>query len=61
MTVPNISIGLQARLSFSTRLPCKAMLSFGDTSLLGFLIYRCLLSGFDTYLLTSDQLLRTIF
>ena len=54
MTVPNISIGLQARLS-STRLPCKAMLSFGDTSLLGFLIYRCLLSGFDTYLLTSDQ------
>ena len=49
MAIPNIAIGLQARLS-SARLPCKAMLSFGETSVLGFLIHRSLLSGFDTYL-----------
>ena len=50
----NIVVGIQARLS-SSRLPCKAMLSIGGTSLLGLLIRRSLACGFDTYLLTSDQ------
>ena len=55
MTNPRVVVGIQARLS-SSRLPCKAMLSMGTTSLLGFLIRRSLCSGYDTYLLTSDQI-----
>lgn len=54
MICSNISVGIQARLS-SSRLPCKAMLSIGKTSLIRFLIRRSLASGYDTYLLTSDQ------
>ena len=55
MTTPKIVVGIQARL-FSSRLPCKAMLSIGKISLLRFLIQRSLVSGYDTYLLTSDQI-----
>ena len=47
-------VGIQSRL-YSSRLPCKAMLSFAGTSLLGYLIRRSLACGYDTYLLTSDQ------
>ena len=54
MSIPKIIVGIQSRLS-SSRLPCKAMLSFGQTSMLGFLLKKSLAFGYDTYLLTSNQ------
>ncbi len=54
MRKQKIVIGIQCRLS-SSRLPGKALLRVGNSTVLGFLVKRALSSGLPVYLLTSDQ------
>lgn len=47
-------IGVQCRIS-SSRLPGKALLKLGDTTVLGMCLTRAILSGYQVYLLTSEE------
>lgn len=47
-------IGIQCRFS-SSRLPGKALMPLGETTLLGAVILRCLSTNLDTYVLTSTE------
>ena len=49
-----VVIGIQSRLR-SSRLPAKALLKFGDDSIVGFIIRRALSYNYPVYLLTSKN------
>ena len=50
----SVAIGIQCRVS-SSRLPAKALLSFLDTTLLGFCIMRAQFTNLPIYVLTSSH------